>query len=162
MSTCPPPAPAGFLRSVGSPPAPDTRDDTAIASNPSSATRNSADTGPGAVGVNVSNTVQSPPGGTGAPNVQVLVSSLTAKRPSDTVTTDGTNDVGPLLITATYHSSLCRPTSVVPRSTSGSDRVGSVEIATTWRPAGEPGTIWPAASVSNTVVRPVSLSPGRA
>ena len=81
--------------------------------------------------MNVRRTVQSPPGGTGAPRAQLLSSSFTRKRESDTDTFDGTNVVGPSLLTATYHSSLVNPTNVVPRSPSASDRVGGVTVVTT-------------------------------
>src|SRR6056297_216722 len=114
---------------MGSPPAPRTVVDTDTAWNPSSATVSVALTGPGALGVKVSNTVQSPPGGTGVPSAHVLSSWLMRKRASDTVTVDGTNVVGPVLLTATYHSSLVKPTRVVPRSPSASANVGGLSTA---------------------------------
>ena len=46
-------------------------------------------------------------------------------------TSDGVKVVGPLLITATNHSSLVNPTRVEPRSASASESVGGVEIALT-------------------------------
>ncbi len=123
--------PAGLVRNIGSPPEPRTVVDTDTAWKPSSATVSVALTGPGWLGVKVSRTVQSPPGGTGAPRVQVLSSSLIWNRVSDTVTFEGVNVVGPSLLTATYHSSLVKPTKVVPRSPSASANDGGLAMVTT-------------------------------
>ena len=89
MTTVPRSLPPGFARNAGSPPVPRTVELTLTAPKPASATVRVADTGPGASGVKLRRTVQSAPGGTGAPSTHVPSFRLMTNRRLETSTVDG-------------------------------------------------------------------------